>query len=150
MFQNQFECVPECVPSVSQKGVRACASEWVSVSPPLTPLGGTQGHTQQARASESHECVPHPSDQGRSTWLLTPRSKPAWLAVLHLLNDNNWHPTTEVAQAMRDTAALADSTIHNQLRAAGRRQWTTTKRGRTRLRNRHLIEEALDHLVGQS
>jgi hypothetical protein len=92
--------------------------------------------------------LPSPADAGRKLWLLTPRCTPAWHAVLHLLDDDQWHATTDVAQAMRNASDLADSTIHNQLREAGRRQWISNKRGRTRLRNRELIEAALSTADG--
>lgn len=79
-----------------------------------------------------------------TTWLITNRTRPAWTAVLDLLDDNNWHPTADVYQAMRATSGLADRTIRKHLNSAGRRRWIETRRGRTRLRNPHLIEAALD------
>ncbi|AIY17760.2 hypothetical protein KR76_15125 [Pimelobacter simplex] len=45
---------------------------------------------------------------------------------------------------MRNTADLNDQTIRNHLRSASRRGWITTRRGRTRLRDRNLIETALN------
>jgi hypothetical protein len=44
-----FECVPECVPSVSQRGVQGIAG--LSVSPVPPPYGGT--HSKQPSASVS-------------------------------------------------------------------------------------------------
>lgn len=79
-----------------------------------------------------------------TTWLITNRTRPAWTAVLDLLDDNNWHPTADVYQAMRATSGLADRTIRKHLNSAGHRQWIQTRRGRTRLRNPDLIEAALD------
>lgn len=148
MSPDPNECVPECVPSVSQEAPRASASECVSESPRVTPLGGLRDTLSEPVTSQSHECVPHPADTGHTTWLLTPRCRPAWTAVLHLLDDNQWHPTSEVTAAMRAAANLAPSTITNHLRAAGRRRWIQQRRGRVRLRDRFLLEQALDTQAG--
>ena len=79
-----------------------------------------------------------------TTWLITPRTHPAWAAVLDLLSDGTWHHTDTIAQAMRDTAGLAPRTIENHLRSAARRGWINRRGGKVRLRDRQTIEQALD------
>jgi hypothetical protein len=79
-----------------------------------------------------------------TTWLITNRTRPAWTAALDLLDDDQWHETTELAQTMRNTAELADRTIATHLRSASRRGWITKRRGRVKLRSRTLVEQALD------
>lgn len=84
-----------------------------------------------------------------TVWLVTPRTAPAWTAVLDLLNDTEWHDVGDLAQVMRDTADLADRTIKTHLRSASRRGWIQTRGNRARLRNRELIEAALDAMDEQ-
>lgn len=48
------ECVPQCVPSVSQRGVQGTAGSSVSPCPP--PYGGT--HSKQPSASQSRTQSP--------------------------------------------------------------------------------------------
>ncbi len=156
MTSPRSEWVPSGSPSGSRVGSEAPrdnTSERVQWVPPLIPpLGGPAGPTQRVPATTDNTSGsrrdPHPSDNGRSTWLLTPRSAPAWIAVRHLLDDNQWHPTTDVAQAMRDAADLAPQTIRNQINAAGRRRWIQRRKGRIRLRNVALFDAALDTLDG--
>ena len=134
--QRVPERVPECVPEAPR------APSETSASPsPSSPIGDALNEPSRVRPNE---CVPPPGFNPGTTWLLTPRTRPAWIALLDLLDDDQWHPTTDVAQAMKNAADLADRTIHNHLRSAGRRGWITTRRGRTRLRNRNHIEQALD------
>lgn len=83
-------------------------------------------------------------------WLTTPRTAPAWRATIDLLDDNQWHPVEIIAQAMRDTADLAPRTIKAHLRSASRRGWIRLSHGRVQLRDRSLIEAALDHVDGVS
>lgn len=36
-----------------------------------------------------------------STWLITERTAPAWTALLHHFNDNQWHDQTQFERIMR-------------------------------------------------
>lgn len=75
-------------------------------------------------------------------WLITDRTRPAWTAVHHLLSDGQWHPTAEVANAMRMASELAPRTIENHLRSASARRWINQRRGRVRIRDD--FHDALD------
>ncbi len=77
-----------------------------------------------------------------TTWLITERTRPAWTAVLALLDDNRAHPHHDVAATMR-SAGLAPRTIQNHLRSASRRGWIHSRRGLITLRNRQAITAAL-------
>lgn len=79
-----------------------------------------------------------------TTWLITPRTHHAWTAVLTLLDDEQPHDLLDVRRAMIDAGDLAPRTISNHLRSAVRRRWITARRGKVRLRNRDLLEAALD------
>lgn len=79
-----------------------------------------------------------------TTWLLTPRCRPAWIAALNILDDDQWHPIEDVVQAMRDASTMASRTIENHFASAGRRRWIERRRGRIRLRDRAAFEAALD------
>lgn len=119
---------------------------------PLSPLP-PGGQTGSSPGGQSVPCLspslsPDQIFAPGTIWLITPRTAPAWTAVLHLLYDDQWHSLTDVADAMRTTANLAPTTIRHHLRSAGRRGWITTRRGRVKLRDRDLIETALDQLGG--
>lgn len=81
-----------------------------------------------------------------TTWLVTPNTKDAWAAALTLLDDDNWHDIEDLHDAMHATG-LADRTIANHLRSAGRRRWITRRNKRVRLLDRAAaVEQALDAL----
>lgn len=100
------------------------------------PSGG-RGHSEPSNTTTTNTPPPRPRDEvnkpGR-TWLLTDRTTPAWTAVHDLLEDGQWHPTTDVIQIMRDTADLAPRTIRSQLRSASARRWIHQRRNRIRIR----------------
>lgn len=83
-----------------------------------------------------------------TVWLTTPRTAPAWIAALDFLTDNQWHALLDIRQVMLGASDLAPRTISNHLRSASRRGWITIRRGKVRLRNRQLIEGALDAVDG--
>lgn len=152
---TQLQVRPQYVPKYVPSGTHPRFSV---VRPPV-PLPPGTDHRIRCIGNH-HQCVPNPGTDHENptteespmqhlfnpgtTWLITNRTRPAWTAVLDLLDDNNWHPTADVYQAMRATSGLADRTIRKHLNSAGRRQWIETRRSRTRLRNPHLIEAALD------
>ncbi|GEB13565.1 hypothetical protein GUY44_07030 [Pimelobacter simplex] len=141
------DCVPECVPDCVPTGARAPRESSASHVPHSYEGDALSEPSRDALASASPRQDEHHPPPGFSTgsqWLLTPRCRPAWIAILDLLDDDQWHPTTDLAQLMRNTADLNDQTIRNHLRSASRRGWITTRRGRTRLRDRNLIETALN------
>lgn len=134
--------VPSPSPSPSPAG-RTPQSGVVRPPVPL-PLGtdhpdGSVGTDHEVRPNTGTD---HPHNPG-TTWLLTDRCRPAWIAVLDLLDDGHWHDTTDVHDAMWRAANLAPRTIENHLRSAGRRGWITRRNKRIRLRDRDAIEQAL-------
>lgn len=134
-------------PSASQVrpegGPRAHASQVrPSVPPPLgTDALGEPLRDAPASASQTRDAA---TFNPGTVWLITDRTRDAWTAVLHLLADNQWHAYADVHDAMWRASNLADQTINNHLRSASRRGWITSRRKRIKLRDRHLIEAALD------
>ncbi len=78
-----------------------------------------------------------------SVWLVTERTAPAWAAVLELLDGREWVRRSDVEQAMREVASLADRTIANHLRSASARRWITVRDGWVRLRDSDAIRAHL-------
>lgn len=146
MSSTPTDRVPNRVPTMSRKAVRADASRPCPPSP-SPPEGDTV-------SEPSRPCPPTVSRQGQfnpgTTWLVTARTQPAWTAVLDLLADGQWHETTDVHDVMWRAANLAPSTIEHHLRSASRRGWITRRRKRVLLLNHEAIEAALDVMeVGQ-
>lgn len=115
-----------------------------------TPLGtdalSEPSDEQPTSASETDERTNH-FNPG-TVWLITPRTAPAWTAALDLLDDNRAHDLLDLRQVMLDASDLAPRTINNHLRSATRRGWISTRRGTVRLRDRQLVEAALDAMDG--
>lgn len=136
--------VPKAVPEWFSNTLRCTREQSGSPVPP--PSGGNHSASTPPSGSQKRFSQPEqaPTFNPGTTWLITPRTTPAWTAALHILDDNNWHPTQDLADAMHAAGDLAPRTITNHLRSASRRSWITNRRGRTKLRDRDLLEAALD------
>lgn len=117
-------------------------------SPVPPPSRGTGRFRSDEDTPTNTHPVPEERERFRRLWLITPRTRPAWVEALRLLDDGNWHDITELHQVMHDAADLAPRTIANHLRTAGHRRWITRNGNRIRIRDRHLIEAALDATEG--
>lgn len=138
------ERVPERVPSGSQMAPEASANR-VGPRVPLSPIGDPLSEPSRVGPTSGSG---HPNFNPGTVWLITPRTRDAWTAALDLLDDNEPHDLLDLRQVMHDTGDLAHRTITNHLRSASRRGWITLRRGKVRLRDRGLIETALDALDG--
>lgn len=138
--------VPHPVPTLSREGSPGTAETTLSLVP--SPYGRDRVDEPPATLSRTRSNTLSRPPSGR--WLVTTRTTPAWHAVLDLLDNDQWHPRTDVEHAMKTTADLHPTTVRGLLRSASRRGWIRMHRGRIRLRNAHLIEADLETYGGAS
>jgi len=67
-----------------------------------------------------------------------PRTKPAYLAILDELSDDQWHPVHDLQYAAAEVSDLTPRSIDNLIRwgsrrGSGFRPWHKTGKGRNRL-----------------
>lgn len=136
--------VPDPVPTLSRTGVPGTVETTLS-HVPLSSMG--TGSTSPPRPCPGTDTAPSPRTTG-GRWLVTPRTAPAWQSILDLLDDNHWHPRSEVEHLLATNANLASRTIASYLNSASARGWINIRRGRIRLRHAHLIEADLEAFGG--
>lgn len=117
-------------------------------APTSTRADALSEPSSSASAPSASSASDHSRFNPGTTWFITNRTHPAWTAALDLLDDEKPHDLLDVRQAMLGATDLAPRTVANHLRSASRRGWISIRRGKVRLRNRQLVEDALDAMDG--